>query len=349
VSGYCDGVATGKSPLGPFTISPNGPISRKDAGFITSAGHGCLFQDRYGNWWRAVTMLIGVRERFERRIGLFPAGFDKDGVPYTRTELGDIPITMPTGPRDHAGDDVFAGWWNLARGKKVIEVSSTLDDDHAPQFACDEDIRTSWSAKSGDTGESIQIDLGEEREIHAVQINFAEQHIGDVTSFTPDRHQFYLSFLQRSSMMWKRLADGSESTTATPHAYVQLDHPVTARMIKLFNVFTPAGGKFAVSDLRVFGVGTGSPPARASDLIVKRDTTDRRKVTLTWKPASGATSYLIRYGTVTDKLYQHHLINHADATSVTLYCLSSDPSYVFRIDTINDNGLTKGAVTAAAP
>ena len=48
------------------------------AGFVTSAGHSCLFQDRDGKWWRAVTMLIGVNNRFELRIGLFPAGFDAE-------------------------------------------------------------------------------------------------------------------------------------------------------------------------------------------------------------------------------------------------------------------------------
>src|SRR5688500_7311087 len=113
VPGYADGLLTGPSPLGPFEYSQHSPISRKASGFITSAGHGCLFQDRHGNWWRAVTMLIGVNERMERRIGLYPAGFDADGIPYTRTELGDQPITLPDGPRDHAGDAVYAGWWRL--------------------------------------------------------------------------------------------------------------------------------------------------------------------------------------------------------------------------------------------
>jgi hypothetical protein len=45
---------------------------------------------------------------------------------------------------------------------------------------------------------------------------------------------------------------------------------------------------------------------------------------------------------------QHRLIN-TDATAVTLYCLSSDPPYAFRIDTINDNGLTRGGSTVTTP
>ena len=68
VPGYADGLLIGDDPLGPFAWSAYSPISHKDSGFITSAGHSCLFADRDGNWWRAVTMLIGVHERFERDI-----------------------------------------------------------------------------------------------------------------------------------------------------------------------------------------------------------------------------------------------------------------------------------------
>jgi hypothetical protein len=254
---------------------------------------------------------------------------------------------MPTSPRDQAGDEVFARWWPISRGK-AIAASSTLDEKHPPTAADDEDIRTSWSAKTGDAGEWLQIDLGEAREVRAAQINLVEVDIGDVASFSPDQHRFILS-ASDDGKDWKRALDRSESTTATPHAYVQFDSPIKARFFKLENLFTPAGGKFAVSDLRLFGVGTGSPPSEATDLVVKRDSADRRRVTLTWKPASGATSYLIRYGTTPEKLYQHHLINRADATSVMLYCLSSDPGYAFGVNAINENGLTKGATTVAAP
>jgi hypothetical protein len=125
VPGYGDGLLLSDSPLGPFVYSQYSPISRKASGFIGSAGHSCLFQDKFGNWWRATTMLIGVNERMERRIGLFPAGFDKDGVPYTRTELGDLPITLATGPRDQLKDDVYAGWWRLP--VKPSAASSSVD------------------------------------------------------------------------------------------------------------------------------------------------------------------------------------------------------------------------------
>lgn len=346
VPGYCDGYLTGDSPLGPFTMSPFGPVARKDSGFITSAGHGCLFQDRHGNWWRAVTMLIGVHERMERRIGLFPAGFDTDGVPYTRTELGDLPITLADGPRDHLDDGVYAGWFVLSRGKAVSASSSV--DDRPPELANDEDIRTTWSAKTGDTGEWLQIDLGGMREVRAAQINLDEQAAGPIAGFSPDQHRFVLS-ASDDDKSWRPIVDRSQSSSPTPNAYVQFAEPVKARYFKLENVFTPGGGKFAVSDLRLFGISDGPTPESVTELTATRDATDRRKVTLSWKPAKGATAYLIRYGIEPAKLYQHHLVNSGDATSVTLYCLNNDRPFTFVVDAMNDAGRTAGTVGAETP
>jgi beta-xylosidase len=47
---YADGVYTSSSPKGPFTYANNSPVSFKPRGFVTGAGHGSTFQDKYGNW-----------------------------------------------------------------------------------------------------------------------------------------------------------------------------------------------------------------------------------------------------------------------------------------------------------
>ena len=51
---------------------------------MTGAGHGSTIADKYGNYWHASTMRISVNHDFERRVGLFPAGFDKDGMLYCK-------------------------------------------------------------------------------------------------------------------------------------------------------------------------------------------------------------------------------------------------------------------------
>jgi xylan 1,4-beta-xylosidase len=346
VPGYADGVLIGKTPLGPFEYSQHSPISRKASGFITSAGHSCLFQDRYGNWWRAVTMLIGVNERMERRIGLYPAGFDKEGIPYTRTELGDLPITLPTASRDHLKDDIHPGWWRLPL--KVMAASSSLDG-HRAADAGDENIRTWWSAtKGGADREWIQLDLGAIRDVRALQINLAEQEVAQAVPFEDDTHRFVVESSE-DGVAWKIAIDRSAATNASPHTYVEFDHPIRLQFLKVTNVQTPAGGKFAVSDVRAFGIAPGDPPAAVSDLSAKRDTADRRKVTLSWTPSDRATSYLIRYGITKDQMYQHDLVMNGKAKELKLYNLNGQPPYVFRIDALNASGRTMSEARADAP
>ena len=78
---YADGVYVSDKPLGPFTYCPNNPFSAKTNGFYNGAGHGSTLQDVYGNWWHATTMVGGTTET-ARKTGLFPLGFDEDGIMY---------------------------------------------------------------------------------------------------------------------------------------------------------------------------------------------------------------------------------------------------------------------------
>lgn len=305
VPGYADGVLTSDSPLGSFTCSPFSPISQKDSGFTTSAGHGCLFQDRHGNWWRAATMLIGVHHAFERRIGLFPAGFDRDGVPFTRTDLGEAPIVVPDKARAPDGGAYDSGWRVISDGATATS-SSSLDATHSPDRAADEDIRTCWSARTGDAGEWLRLDLGEVRTIEAVQVNLFEQNVPKPTTrnVSEDADRYTLA-VSEDGGSWTTIIDRSASTSPSPHHYTQLERPMAARYLKLENVQSAGGGKFAVSDLRAFGHADGPAPAAVVAARIERDPNDRRKVTLQWKAAAGATGYVVRYGIEPNKLYRN--------------------------------------------
>ncbi len=76
ISGYGDGVYVSDHPLGPFTYQASNPFSYKPGGFARGAGHGSTYQDPFGNWWHISTMVVNVKNNFERRIGIWPAGFD---------------------------------------------------------------------------------------------------------------------------------------------------------------------------------------------------------------------------------------------------------------------------------
>ena len=95
---YGDGVYTAKSPLGPYSYAANNPISYKPGGFINGAGHGSTVVGPGGQYWHFSTMAIAVNYKYERRIGMFPAFFDKDGMMYADSSFGDYPHYAPSSP-----------------------------------------------------------------------------------------------------------------------------------------------------------------------------------------------------------------------------------------------------------
>lgn len=333
VPGYADGLLTGPSPLGPFVYSDYSPISHKDSGFITSAGHSCLFQDKRGQWWRAVTMLVGVFDRFERRIGLFPAGFDADGIPFTLTDR-DLPLSVDSA--------TYVPWGILSENKPV--TASSEQPDHPARLASDEDVRTWWSARTGDAGEWLQLDLGRDCDVRALQINLAEQDVHDTDA--PDVYRYTLE-LSSDGTSWQPIADTRDATVPSPHHYVSLNEPRRARYVRLRNLYSPGGGPFSLRDLRVFGTAGGTPPHPVPSLSATRGA-DRRTVNLSWTPSPDAQNYLVHYGITEGKWYQHHLVRGKDAHELTLYSLNAAPPYFFRVDALNENGLTPGTHIAEA-
>jgi hypothetical protein len=332
---YCDGLYISDNPLGPFKLASNNPCSSKPEGFINGAGHSSTFQDKYGNYWHISTMTISQKHMFERRLGLFPMFFDNDGMLYTYTGFGDFPFTIPQ--KKISGPDELFSHWMLLSYKKPVEVSSELPD-HSKNFASDEDIRTYWSAKTGNKGEWISIDLGKQCSINALQINFAENN---TKILGPDPKICYRYLLEYSddNKTWKLLEDKRSNNKNVPHDYIQLSTPVKGRYIRLTNYYIP-DGTFSLADLRIFGNGLGNMPSPIKNLSITRTQNDKREVKLKWDNNLEDVGYNIRYGTENDKLYHNYQILGAD--SVTIRSLNSLQQYYFTVDAFNENGVQKG-------
>lgn len=332
---YSDGVYVADKPLGPFKLAEHNPVSYKPEGFVAAAGHSSTFQDKYGNYWHISTMTISQKHMFERRLGLFPTFFDKDGEMYVYTGFGDFPFKVPS-KKISDPEELFPGWMLLSYNKPV-EVSSELPN-HPKTYAANEDIRTFWSAKTGDKGEWISMDLQNECTVNAIQINYAEN---DTKLFGRQPEIYYQYLLEYSSdgKTWKTLADKTQNRTDVPHDYIELAKPVKARYIKLTNYKVP-GGTFAIAGLRVFGNGGGKIPSEVKNLSLKRSETDRCVVDLNWTKTPGVVGYNIRYGTQKDKLYQNYQVFGIE--SVTIRSLNALQKYYFTIDAFNENGIVKG-------
>ena len=334
MSGYADGVVVGSKPLfdGIQVTPQSDPFSFKPGGFSRGAGHGATFLDNFNNYWHISTSIICVKSTWERRMGIWPAGFDNDDVMWCNTAFGDYPLYLPsTDKRAGAGPG-----WILLNYKKPVQVSSALGSYNANN-AVDESIKTYWSATTANKGEWIQSNLGNVSTVNAIQINYADQDAEFVGKQTDIYHQYKL-YYSIDGKKWNMLVDKSNNKTDVPHEYIELEKPVQAKFIKLENIHMPTG-KFAISGLRVFGNGNGAKPADVQNLIVLRTEKDKRSAYIKWNPVDNAFAYNLYYGTARDKLYSCIMVY--DFNEYWLKSMDKLKTYYFSIEAINENGVSQ--------
>ncbi len=329
-SGYADGVVVGDDPLGPF-VPQSDPVSMKAGGFARGAGHGSTFLDNENNYWHVSTISISVKNNFERRIGIWPAGFDKDDIMYCNTAFGDYPTYLPSAHQKEIRPN-----WMLLNYNKPVQVSSTLGD-YSANNAVDENIKTYWCAATADKGEWIETDLGNISTVNAIQINYADQNVTFMGKSLGVYHRYKL-YYSNDAKKWKILIDKSKNKTDVPHDYVELKTPVHARYIKLENIHMPTG-KFAISGLRVFGNGNGTKPDTVKAFMVFRTEKDKRSAWIKWSPVDDAYAYNIYYGITPDKLYNCIMVY--DANEYWLKTMDKEKTYYFTIEAINENGVSE--------
>ncbi|MGA2822899.1 MAG: family 43 glycosylhydrolase [Bacteroidales bacterium] len=334
---YADGVYVSDHPLGPFTYQLYNPFSCKSGGYIRGAGHGSTMQDKYGNYWHVATMQISVKDKFERRIGLFPAGFDDDSQLYCNTAFGDYPQRILPGPADHTRG-LFTGWMLLSYKKAAI--ASSCDTGHPAELAFDEDIKTYWAAKSGNKDEFLQVDLGGIKTVNALQVNYADHHV-NLFGKQFNIYQRYQVMESMDGNNWGMLVDKSRNIKDVPDDYVELSQPVKTRYLKLINIHVP-GGYFAIGDFRVFGLQDGAKPETVRNFTAVR-ATDARNITLKWDAVTSAYAYNIYYGIAPDKLYNCIMV--IDQDHLSFRGLNRNITYYFSIQAIGETGISGLSVT----
>jgi hypothetical protein len=332
---YANGTYVGEDPLGPFTYAPYNPVSYRPGGFMTGAGHGNTFQDLHGNFWNTGTGWIGVNWNFERRIVLYPAGFDQDGQMYAHTRFGDFPHRIPDYRWSNA-DSLFTGWMLLSYRKPM--TSSSARDTFPAHNVTDENPRTFWVAGTNQPGELLTMDLGRVSVVRAIQVNYTDYRAGIFTSDSTVFTRFQLLH-SLDGKLWRELADLSRETRDRPNAYIELSTPVRTRYVRYQHGYAP--GRFlAISDLRVFGNAPGRPPAAPAGFRASRDT-DRRNAFVSWNPVPGAVGYNIRWGIRPDKLYQNYQVFSDGPNPLEIRALTVDQEYSFAIEAFNEVGVSR--------
>ena len=350
---YANGVYVSDSPTGPYEYMQNNPVSHKNTGFVGGAAHGCFFEDKFGNWWNVTCATVYITHAFERRLNLFPAGFDEDGFLYTNTALSDFSVSLPEGKRDHrlltppymllskdcpvSVSSVEAAMpEHPLYGQAIVQTSAAQSRyDRDPRYVTDEDIRTLWAAASRDSGQWAKIDLGRSCAIGAIQLNIPTYNL--LTDDPAEKYHEYVIEVSEDGEGWSTLVDNRGKNEFAPHGYYEVQ--ARGRYVRVTFYHVAGNGFAAISGLRVFGNAGGEKPDTVADFSVVRGPEDLRNATLSWKAARNAEGYIVRYGIAPDKLYNQYQVYGESAEVRTL---TLGINYFFRVDSFNSEGITQG-------
>ena len=114
--------------------------------------------------------------------------------------------------------------------------------------------------------------------------------------------------------------------------------PVRARYVRYEHIHVGAA-HLAISDIRVFGNGTGLGPATPTGLTAQRDS-DERDATISWQPVPGVVGYNIRWGIAPAKLYQTFQRFADQGTTLALRALTVGQAYWVAVESFDENGVS---------
>ena len=280
-------------------------------------------------------MPLFTNDLYERRVGLWPAGFDADGELFCNQRYGDWPVSV-SGLRDDPWRD--PDWMLLSSGKTAS--ASSFDPGHEPEKGIEENVQTWWRAASASRSEWLQVDLGRVFDVRAVQINFADDdlEIPLPDPAAPQRTQWRLDASADGSD-WFTVCDKSGAPTDLSHDLAVREDGFRARYLRLTEVSVPFGKKPCVSGLRVFGLGDGEPPKAPSFEAVRAGDLD---LDVTVRPQADAVGYNILWGSSAEKLYHSRMVFSPGA--VRIGALVRGRKYAVRVDAFNESGITAGPV-----
>ncbi len=338
---YSDGVYVGESPLGPFHLADNNPYSYKPGGFLPGAGHGSTMQDMAGRWWHTSTMRVSVNHDFERRVGLWPAGIDEDGELFCNQRYGDWPMTTE-------GDPWREPKWMLLSAGKTASASSFVPGNE-PGKAVEENVRSWWRAATAGRDQWLALDLGGAFDIHAVQVDFADDHL-DIPcpgEIRPGSQARYIEERDHSTQWklegsldgesWFLIEDKSAAQTDLPHDLIVREEGFQARYLRLRDMAVPYGQNPCVSGLRVFGLGHGEKPQKPRFTAERAGDLDME---VCIEPQENTVGYNILFGASPEKLYHSYMLFAPGTKRVGALIRGRD--YYVRVDAFNENGITAG-------
>lgn len=343
---YADGTYVSDRPLGPYLLAKNNPYSYKPGGFITGAGHGSTMEDKEGLLWHTSTMRISISHEFERRLGLWKAGFDEDGELYCDQRYGDWPLNVEQKPWEQPE------WMLLSYGKNT-SASSGIGMEHVT----DENVRTWWRAGSNEPGEWVQVDLSATYDVRGMQVNFADEELfmslpegGTLKGESHskrfiDEKNYATRWVLEGSVDGKEffiIEDKSGTDSDLPHDFIVRENGFVARYIKLTIKELPYHQTPCVSGLRIFGKAESALPMQTSG--VRAEILSEMDILVNWDE-DGATGHNVIWGHAHDKLYHSYMVFGRKQQGIGAL-IKGEPVYI-RVDAFNEAGITEGETMRA--
>lgn len=344
---YGDGVFVSDHPLGPYSFQAHNPYSIEAGGCFVGAGHGSTCFDKDGNLWHVSTIAIRVNANFERRIGLWPAFLDEDGILHCDQYLGDYPHLYPDGKFDI--NEAKVPYVLLSYRKKAMASSETKE--WPASNLTDESSRTFWQACSNKDGEYAIVDLGKEYSVSCIQVNLGEYRIPKKKM---PRSSMGGTISQERYIEEARItADYELSVSIDGENYVpygesgQTDLPhrlfiqeAQVRYVKVTFRSFPYGASPTLSNIRVFGLDKGNKPGET--LIKEAWRLSATKAYFHWEQDK-AYAHVIRIGIAPNKLYSSYTV-YGDNEATLTFLNAEGKRYFYAIDAINESGITPGPV-----
>lgn len=242
-------------------LAKNNPYSYKPGGFLPGAGHGSTLEDADGSAWHTATMRICVNHNFERRIGLWPAGWDEDGELFCNQCYGDWPYSLEALRKNPWAEPK---WMLLSYGATATASSEEKPATHVT----DEDVRTVWKAVSNAPGEWVQVDLGRQYDVRAIQINFGDDGLmppmpegaelrGALNQErwideTPQPTRWLLEGSLDGEIYFS-IEDKSQADTDLPHDLIVREDGLKARFLRLTVIALPCRSPIATLPPNITG------------------------------------------------------------------------------------------------
>ena len=232
---------------------------------------------------------------------------------------------------------------------KAASASSFLTG-HEPEKATEENVQSWWRAASNSRGEWLCVDLGRVFNVHAVQVNFADDKI-DVPcpgEIRPGSQARYIEEADNRTQWklegsadfdnWFVIEDKSSAETDLSHDLVVREEGFAVRYLRLSDMAVPYGQNPCVSGLRVFGLGSGEKSAAPVFTATRMGDLD---MVVQIKEQENTLGYNILFGSSPEKLYHSSMVFAAGSHRVG--ALIKDRDYCVRVDAFNENGIAAGA------